>query len=157
MFWAHQLIEYLLGVIVISQAIAAHRPAIPLAAGGLVFLLAATADGPLAAAKMVSRPLHRWCDVAVAVALIGTAVGARRWIDSIGQGLMVVAGVVLMALVWRSDYQPKVKRTISERLGVSGDGGSDRSEQVGRVAGRLAARSVQGAKQLKATRQRTRR
>jgi hypothetical protein len=144
-FWIHQLTEYLLGFMVVTQAVRSDSPLIPVVAGGLVVAMAAIVDGPLSVAKLVSRPLHRWVDGASAAVL---AVSAALFHDRIGTGTVVVMAVTaagLLYLIVRSDYRPKPRRELRvpqlrRPVDPRGRSGStsrgDQAEQLGRRAGR---------------------
>ena len=106
-FWIHQVVEYLLGVLLISQAIQSEHPEVPVVLGVGVILLAATADGPLAAFHVVPRPLHRVLDV---VAIVAIAVATIVFRDDLGGVGVVFAAAVVVAmagLVVRTSYAPK--------------------------------------------------
>lgn len=152
-FWVHQGVEYLVGFLVISQALQASEPLIPIVAGTAVLLLALTADGPLAAFKAVPRRVHRVLDVVVAVGLVVLAVVAR---DSLGElGLIVVVAVAaaLGVLVYRTDYRdPRRRRRaaapsapaapVAPPVGAPRRAPNINSEDVGRVAGRAVAKGI---------------
>ena len=106
-FWIHQVVEYLLGVLLLSQAIQSEHPTVPVLLGVGVILLAATADGPLAAFHVVPRPLHRVLDV---VAIVAIAVATIVFRDDLGTVGVVFAAAVVVAmagLVVRTSYAPK--------------------------------------------------
>jgi hypothetical protein len=153
MFWVHQLVEYLLGAMVVSQAVQSPQPALPLVVGAIVFLMAATADGPLAVAKVVPRPLHQWLDLALALALGGVAVGLRSRFDGPSVVVTAIVAVSMLFLFLRTDYRPKpVKRPRAERLAderaARAQAGSERAEQIGRTAGRAAAAGLASAQRM---------
>ncbi len=140
-FWIHQALEYLCGLLVVSQAIHASSVTLPVVAGATLILLGATADGPLAAFRLVARGLHRVLDI---VAIDG---------DGAEISLVVVAIVVLVALVFRTNYAPKPVKVKTRRgaAGVTNDDGG-LSEEVGRKAGRAVAAGVKYVKAAKAKR-----
>ena len=151
-FWIHQALEYLCGLLVVSQAIHASSVALPVVAGAALILLGATADGPLAAFRLVSRGLHRVLDLVAIVLLTGALVLFARDGDGAEISLVVVAIVVLVALVFRTNYAPKpVKVKTRKPAGVSADDGG-LSEEVGRKAGRAVAAGVKYVKAAKAKR-----
>jgi len=141
-FWIHQIIEYALGGLLVFQAVQSPRPVFPLLAGLLVILLAATADGPAGCFHIVPRPLHRVLDLIVAVALIVGAFVFGDEMGGAGQILLIAGAIALGFLTLRSDYRPKAARRGQFRAAADGSG-SDRAEEIGRGAGRLAARGVQ--------------
>jgi uncharacterized membrane protein HdeD (DUF308 family) len=149
-FWIHQALEYLCGLLVVSQAIHASSVVMPVVAGAALILLGATADGPLAAFRLVSRGLHRVLDL-VAILLLGGALALfARDGDGAEISLVVVAIVVLVALVFRTNYAPKPVKTRRGAGSTTDDGGL--SEEVGRKAGRAVAMGVKYVKAAKAKR-----
>jgi hypothetical protein len=141
-FWIHQVIEYGIGGLLVFQAVQSPRPVLPLLAGLLVIVLAATADGPAGCFHVVPPPLHRVLDVVVAVVLIAGAVFFGSDMGGAGQILLVAGALALAVLTFRSDYRPRAVRRAQSKAAAA-DLGSDRAEAIGRGAGRLAARGVQ--------------
>lgn len=133
-FWAHQAAEYVMGMLVLAGALQASNPAIPLVAGALLIVLAATADGPLKAFSGMSRPTHKIADLVMIGLFVVGAVLLRSELDATGFVLLIGPAAVLVLLVLRTDYSPKVKR---QPLATS-----ERSEAVGRAAGKVAAQGV---------------
>jgi hypothetical protein len=141
-FWIHQIVEYGIGALIAYQAIHSPRPVVPLLAGLVVVVLAATADGPAACFHAVPRPIHRVLDIVVAVALVVVAVVFGDDMGGAGQILLVLGAVALLGLTLRSDYRPKEARRRPARMPAE-QMGSDRAESIGRSAGRLVGRGVQ--------------
>jgi hypothetical protein len=134
-FWMHQLVEYLLGIALLSQGLQTSEPLVPTLVGALVLLNAATVDGPLSAGRWVTRSVHRIVDAVLVAVMVLVAV----LVDSMASGARVmIAGsaAVIAFLVWRSDYRDKVRRAP-----VDASGG--RSEEMGRLAGRAVGQGVQ--------------
>jgi hypothetical protein len=148
-FWIHQVVEYGIGALVAYQAIHSPRPVVPLLAGLVVVLLAATADGPAACFHAVSRPVHRILDVVVAGGLLVVAFVFADDMGGAGQILLVLGALALLALTLRSDYRPKAARERRTRVQPQ-EMGSDRAEAFGRSAGRLVGRGVQEYRRRKA-------
>ena len=140
-FWIHKIVEYGLGVLLVFQAVQSPRPVIPLFAGLAVILLAATADGPAACFHLVSRPLHRVFDYAVAAGLLVAAIVFGRDMGRAGQSLLIIGAFALGALTLRSDYRRQAVRRAETKATLDAMG-SDRAEEIGRSAGRIAARGV---------------
>jgi hypothetical protein len=140
-FWIHQIVEYGLGLMVMFQAIHAEDKVLPVIAGLVVMLIAATADGPAAAFPFVPRPVHRILDIVV-VALAVVATVAPSSADSTARFLFALVAVALAMLVWRTNYRPKPPRR--RRVAPEGPPMSrgQKAEQYGRVAGRIVGRSV---------------
>lgn len=138
-FWIHQLVEYLMGAFLLVQAVQAEEPAVPLVAAAVLLLLAATADGPLAAAHLVPRRVHRVLDLVAAAAFVAAALLLDPGVT--GRLIVGVGALVLIALVVRTNYSPRAPRP-SRPSGSRGD----RAEEFGRSAGRLVAKQVQARK-----------
>ena len=153
-FWIHQALEYLCGLLVVSQAIHSSSVALPVMAGAALILLGATADGPLAAYRLVARGAHRVLDM-VAIVLLAAALAIfGRHGDGVEVSLVVVAIVVLIALLFRTNYAPKpvkVRRADRRPADVAADDGG-LSEEVGRKAGRAVAAGYKYVKAAKARR-----
>lgn len=151
-FWMHQVIEYVLGIGLVSLGIQSTSPAVPALFGVLVVINASAVAGPLSAFRAVPRRLHRVADFALAAAMIASVVVFRRSMESSTQ--LAVAGVgALMAFVsWRTNFAEKPKGSASratraaargsgsETAEATNDGG--RSDEIGRKVGRAAAVGV---------------
>jgi hypothetical protein len=151
-FWIHQALEYLCGLLVVSQAIHASGVVLPIVAGAALILLGATADGPLAAFRLVTRGAHRVLDIVAIVLLAGALALFGRDGDEAEISLVVVAIVVLVALVFRTNYAPKPVKVKSRRRTPSSADDGGLSEEVGRKAGRAVAAGVKYVKAAKAKR-----
>jgi len=132
-FWIHQLAEYLIGVALIAQGLQEQDPVVPAAAGILVLLNAAIAQGPLGAFKWVGRRLHRWFDLVVMVVILVAALQYWTTVPPGGRLIMLVILVPLGFLWFYTDWEerPGRKERRLQRADVKG-------ENVGRSAGRLA-------------------
>lgn len=141
-FWVHQVAEYVIGLGLVAAGIQNPEPLWPVLAGGLIVLNAAVVSGPLGAWRAVTRPQHRWTDVAVMAAVAIVAVLPFLDVDNASR-LMMLGCVAVLAVVWtQSDYRESV---LSQRRGVP----VNRSEAIGRTAGRLFAHSRALARQQK--------
>ncbi|CAN5718393.1 hypothetical protein BH24ACT5_BH24ACT5_12790 [soil metagenome] len=155
-FWLHQGAEYLVGLVIVSSALQSPSPTVAAIAGGVVVLNAALVDGPLGAFRAVDRPLHRWLDVAVIAMLVVLAALPFVDIDNVTRTLMIGVAA-MMGFIWmstnfetagaararrRAARRAAVEATLSTRTGVP----PDRSEALGRVAGRLVGRARQTAR-----------
>ncbi len=110
-FWIHQVIEYVIGVLLVAQALQTDRPLVPLVAGMLVLGLAATADGPIGAFRVVRRPLHKVLDVVIGTGLIVFAVVARDSTSSAGTLVALVGGAAVLALAVRTERARPPRRS----------------------------------------------
>ena len=141
-FWLHQAAEYLIGLILVAMGLQSLEPTVPTIAGGVVLLNAALVDGPLGAFRLFSRRAHRVVDVIVIAGLAVVAVLPFLDLDATSRILLGGGAFVLAVVWWNSAFQARAPR----KAKVSGDGppiGStakpaDRSESIGRGAGRLA-------------------
>jgi O-antigen/teichoic acid export membrane protein len=131
----HQLVEYLLGVALLSQGLRTAEPLVPTVLGALVLVNVAVVDGPLSAFKAVSRRFHRGVDVVLVVAMVVAVLLVDSLTSSV-QFMIVGSAAVMAVLIWRSDYRERVKRTPLSS-------GAGRSEEVGRLAGRAVGQGVQ--------------
>ena len=137
-FWVHQLVEELIGVLLIAQAMTSTKPAVPVAAGVLLILLGVTADGPIGVARWVPRRVHRVLDVVVIVVLV---VGALvLWDDAgaFGGVLVLVAAAAMGVLVWRTGYRRKEKAAPAAEAAE----GTSSGERYGRAAGRALGKGI---------------
>ena len=131
-YWMHQLIEYLLGVLLLSQAARLERPLWAAIAGVALVLAAALGDAPLSAFRTVPRPVHRIVDVVLGVVLV--ALGALV-VPGAGRVMVLVAGAAVLVLAWRTDFRPKgPKVPLRDRL--------PDSRTVGQLAGRGVGKAV---------------
>lgn len=138
-FWLHQLVEYLLGVLLVAQGLQTSKPLVPTLLGAAVLLNAATARGPVAAFPRVPRPVHRWVDVALVAVIVGAALLTGDQVTPNVRWVLLGVAVVDAFVVLRSDYTPPVAR----QKAVPADG---RSAQIGRAAGRMTGMAVNAAR-----------
>ncbi len=130
-FWLHQGAEYVLGLMLVAGGVQNPEPFFPVLAGGLIVVNAAIVTGPLGAWRAVGRPLHRWLDVGVMAAIALAAVLPFLEIDNASR-LMMLGVVAVMALMWATTNF----RNPGPRVRPAG-APVDRSESIGRAAGRL--------------------
>ena len=135
-FWLHQVVEYILGVVLISQGLQLREPLTLSLAGIVILLNAAMVKGPVSAFNVMSRGAHQICDLVVAVALIGLGVQPMWGMDATSRSILVAAGVVMLML-WRlTDYQPPIpwaRQRRVDRVARTRD-----AERWGKAAGRAA-------------------
>ena len=109
-FWMHQIVEYLIGIVLVGAAFQAPRPAVPAVMGILVIANAAIARGPASAYPLVGRKVHRWLDVVVMVLLVAAALQPAVDTDSSGR-LMLFGIAFVMFFIWlNSDFTHKADR-----------------------------------------------
>jgi hypothetical protein len=130
----HQVVEYLLGLMLVAQGLQSPTPVVPALAGGAVVLNAAIVDGPMGAFRTVGRRLHRWIDVGVIAGLVVLAALPFLNIDNTSRMLLVAVAVILGFVWWNTSFAP---RTAPRR----GNRAEDLAARAGRAAG-SAARAV---------------
>ncbi|HEX4981726.1 MAG TPA: hypothetical protein VFV63_08510 [Ilumatobacteraceae bacterium] len=136
-FWLHQLVEYMIGLILVATGLQGPEPLVPAVVGGVVLLNAAVAIGPLGAFRLVGRRLHRVLDL-VAIAFVVVA-AVQPWVDvDVGTRAIMIGIAFVYGFVWfYSDFAEKQERK-QRRAAATGD----RGEDLGRTAGRLAGNAV---------------
>jgi hypothetical protein len=136
-FWMHQVVEYLLGGVLVAQGLQSPTPALPAVAGGLIMVNAAIVTGPLAAFRVVHRSVHRWLDLVVIAIIV--VLGAQPTIDveASARAVMLVVAGLLAFVWWQTSFTEKVR---SGRAAISAQDG--RSTEVGRLAGRAVGDGV---------------
>jgi hypothetical protein len=143
-FWVHQSVEYVFGILLVSQALQTAEPLAPMLAGIAILLLALTADGPLGAFRWVPRPVHRVLDLVVAAGCVAAAIVFHRQVGSFGWIFLVVAALALALLVVRTNYRAKPQKVrAGERFVEGASEASGRAEDYGRAAGRAVGKGVQ--------------
>ncbi|HUF98596.1 MAG TPA: hypothetical protein VMM60_10745 [Ilumatobacter sp.] len=140
-FWIHQIVEYLIGIALISQGFQDPSPLMPVVLGGVIVVNAAMVRGPMGAFKFIGRRVHRWCDVGVVGVCIGAVV--QPWIDvsTTGRALILVILLPFGFLWFYTDWAERPARS-ARRVARAGP----RSDAVGRTAGRVAGRSYVAAR-----------
>lgn len=148
----HQVVEYILGGVLVAQGLQSPTPAVPALAGGLIMANAAIARGPLAAFRVVTRTQHRFLDLIVMAAIL--VASAQPWISVEGSTRVVMAVIAgVMAFVWwQSSFAEKVQKHPG-RTKITTAGG--RGVEVGRLAGRAMGDGINAAKRLREARKRS--
>src|SRR5215212_8517307 len=114
-FWMHQLVELLLGMLLLVQgARTGEHTAVLVTLGSLLLLLALCSDGALAAWPWIGRRLHRVLDLlaAVILALSPLALGLDHVLPI---ALLEVAAAAMVWLALRTEWHAPVKRMKRER------------------------------------------
>jgi len=144
-FWVHQAAEYLLGLVLVAAGVQSPTPAFPVLAGGLIVLNAAVVTGPLGAFRLASRPVHRILDIGVIAVVVSVAAMPFLSIDAASRlTMIVIAGVI--AFLWVTTNFETRREAVGRRDAVRMATASDRSEAIGRSAGRLVARAGEYAR-----------
>ncbi len=147
-FWAHQLVEYILGAALVGTGLQSPKPIVPAVLGGFVLLYAAVTRGALAGFRLIDRRVHRVGDpVLVAVQL---AAALQPWIsvDNATRIVMIAIAVVHFVVWLGSSFAEKEKKVKGAPTGPP----VDRSTEFGRSAGRLAAKGITAVRAAKANR-----
>jgi hypothetical protein len=145
-FWAHQLVEYLLGIGLISAAIQMPQPAVPAVLGLVIILNAAIAKGAAGAFRLAGKRVHKQLDVVVMLLLLGGAVQPWVSIDNTSRLLLGAVAFVLWFVWFHTDFTERVPR--SERKAATGTA-RPASEDIGRGAGRMVGGGVNSLKRWK--------
>jgi len=134
-FWMHQLVEYILGGVLVASGLQSPTPAVPSVLGGIVMLHAAITVGPAGAFRVLHRRVHQVIDVLVIATEVAAAV--QPWIDIASPTRLIIVGIAVVHLFvwWQTNFAEQVKTLV-----VSTEGG--RSTEVGRIAGRLVGNGV---------------
>ncbi|MEY2444661.1 MAG: hypothetical protein QOC57_114 [Ilumatobacteraceae bacterium] len=134
-FWMHQIVEYILGGALVASGLQSSTPAVPSVLGGIVMLNSAMTVGPAGAFRVFHRRLHQVLDVVVIATEVAAAV--QPWINLASATRMIIVGIAFVHLFvwWQTNFAERVKS-----LTVSAEGG--RSNEVGRIAGRLVGNGV---------------
>lgn len=140
-FWLHQLTEYVIGFALIVFGFQDTDPVVPAVAGIVVLVNAAIVRGPFGAFKFVGRRLHRSLDVVVMALLIGAAVQPWAQASELGRIVLIAIAIPMAFLWWYTDWAERAARS---RRRV--ERGGERSEVIGRSAGRTAANTYLAAK-----------
>jgi len=150
-FWMHQIVEYLIGIVLVGAAFQAPEPAVPAVMGVVVIANTAIARGPAAAYPLVSRTVHRWLDVVVMLLLVAAAFQPMFDVDSTGR-LMLCGIAFVMFFIWlNSDFAEKVSRKKNkraEKVERRERLARPESEEIGKKAGRVVGDGVNAAKRI---------
>lgn len=142
-FWMHQIVEYILGIVLISAGFQSPQPVVPSVLGVVIMLNAAITEGPGGAFRLVHRKVHRVLDVVVVGLLVVGAVQPFVSIDSTSRILLGAMAVVLGVVTWNTDFATKDERKARRRRAARPS-----SEEIGRRAGRVVGDGVNAAKRL---------
>ena len=150
-FWAHQLVEYILGGALVASGLQSPLPIVPAVVGGFILLYAAATRGALAAFRLIDRRVHRIADPALVVVQVAAALQPWVSVDNGTRVIMIGIAVVHLVVWLGSSFAEKEKRAPAGRK-TAADPSVDRSTELGRSAGRLAAKGVRAIRTAKANR-----
>lgn len=138
-FWLHQLAEYLIGASMVGSGLQSPSPLVPAVLGALIIVNTAIVDAAFGAFRVVGRRTHRILDFVVLGAIVVGA--ALPGVDAATRLIILALGVVLAFVVFGTNYGAKA---MAQGAAQAGEGG--RSEDLGRLAGRVTAKGIQATK-----------
>ncbi len=144
-FWSHQLVEYLVGIGLISAAVQMPQPAVPAILGLVIILNAAITKGAAGAFRLTGKRVHKQLDLIVMLLLIAGAVQPWFSVDNTSRLLLAGVAFVLWFVWFHTDFTEKVPR--ADRKAAPGERPS--SEAIGRGAGRVVGGGVNSLKRWK--------
>jgi hypothetical protein len=153
-FWMHQVVEYLIGIVLVGASFEAPEPAVPAVMGVVVIANAAIARGPASAYPLVGRRVHRWLDVVVMLLLVAAMFQPAFDVDSTGRLLLGAIAFVMFFIWLNSDFSEKAPRKQAEQQQQKKTERGERrarpeSEEIGKKAGRAVGDGVNAAKRLR--------
>ena len=135
-FWMHQIVEYLIGMVLIAAAFQSPEPTVQAAMGLVIIVNAAIARGAAGAFNLIGHNLHRVLDVIIMVLLVVAALQGWVDIDSTGRIVLPLMAFVMFFIWLNTDFTEKTR---SSKPRAS-------SEEVGRKAGRMVGDGVNAAR-----------
>ena len=143
----HQVVEYLIGLVLIGAALQTPDPAVPAVMGSVVMLNTSMSKGPASAFPIFSRRQHRWLDVVVMLLLVAAAL--QPIVETDGTSRLLTGAIAfVMFFIWlNSDFSEKPVR--KQRKAKLLDGiARPQSEEIGKKAGRVVGDGVNAAKRF---------
>jgi len=147
----HQVVEYLVGIGLISASVQLPNPTVPALLGLLIILNAAIAKGSAGAFRLVGRRLHRALDLVVIAFLVFVVFQPWVSIDITGRALIGSIAFILLFVWFYTDFaeqQTRAERKAERAAGKAAAGPTD-STEIGRRAGRFVGGTVNSAKRWK--------
>ena len=140
----HQIVEYMLGLILIAAAVQQPNPAVPAVMGLLIILNAAITIGPLGAFRIISRRVHRVLDILVMLVLASSTL--QPWVEEDSTGRLLVGAITFVYfMVWfHTDFEER-----SDRKARRAARAKPESEELGKQAGRMVGDTVNSLKRWK--------
>ena len=145
----HQLVEYVLGAVLLMSALRNPTPAVPAVIGGLIMAHAAFTKGPIAAFQAIHRRVHRWIDVGLIAVEVAAAVQPWFSIEATGRLLLGAIAFVHAFVWWNSSFATRATRR-ERRARRPAVADEDRSTELGRRAGRMVGKGINAAKRSRA-------
>ena len=143
-FWMHQIVEYMIGLVLIAAAVQQPKPAVPAVMGLLIILNAAITIGPAGAFRIIGRRTHRVLDIIVMLILAASTL--QPWVEEDTTGRLVVGAITfVMFMVWfHTDFDERPDRKARRAARAK-----PQSEELGRQAGRAVGGTVNSLKRWK--------
>ena len=141
-FWMHQLVEYILGGLLVASGLQSHTPIVPSVLGFAILLNAASTKGAFSAFTVIDRRVHAVIDPFI-IGLCFIA-ALQPFISIANPTRMVIVAIALVHLVvWAgSSFAERKKREKRAKLAPTGD----KTVDVGRNAGRAMGDGVNTVK-----------
>ncbi|CAN5508302.1 hypothetical protein BH10ACT2_BH10ACT2_16520 [soil metagenome] len=152
-FWAHQLVEYILGLALVASGLQSPTPLVPAAVGGFLLLYSGATRGAMAAFRLIDRRVHRVADPILVVVQIAAALQPWLSVDNATRIVMIGIAVVHLVVWLGSSFSEKEKKPKVPRPHSQSQPAEDRSTEFGRSAGRFAAKGVRAVRTAKAKRE----
>jgi hypothetical protein len=143
-FWIHQVVEYMIGLVLIAAAVQQPKPAVPAVMGLLIILNAAITIGPAGAFRIISRRVHRVLDLVVMAVLAASTL--QPWVEEDSTGRLLVGAITfVMFMVWfHTDFDERPDRKARRAARAK-----PQSEEFGKQAGRMVGDTVNSLKRWK--------
>ena len=151
-FWAHQLVEYILGAALVGAGLQSPTPIVPAVIGGFILLYSAATRGALAAFRLIDRRLHRVADPVLVLVQIAAALQPLISVDNATRIMMIAIAAVHFVVWLGSSFAEKEKKSKVASTAPATGPPVDRSIEFGRSAGRLAAKGIKAVRAAKANR-----
>jgi hypothetical protein len=137
-FWVHQVVELLLGILLLVQgARTGQHTAVLLTLGVLLLLLALCSDGALAAWPWIGRRVHRVLDLVV-VAVLALSPLVLGVDEVFAVVILEVAAAAMLYLALRTEWRRAPKRTKRKSSAVSPGASAPPAPPASRPAARQA-------------------
>jgi predicted MFS family arabinose efflux permease len=154
-FWLHQVVEYTLGIVLISQGLQLREPMTLTLSGVAILINAAVVAGPLSAFGWISRPAHQIGDLLLVLLLLFFGLQPLWTLDATSRSILVAVAIV-MFMLWRitnytvpTQRQPRPLRGAHKAVRSQNSGRPD-AQQYGKAAGRAAGGIVRRWRQDRA-------
>jgi len=131
-FWMHQLVEYILGGLLVASGLQSHTPIVPSVLGFAILLNAASTKGAFSAFTVIDRRVHAVIDPFIIGLCYVAAV--QPWISIANPTRFIIAAIATVHLVvWAGSSFAERKRR--EKLAPTGDKRLDFGRNAGRAVG----------------------